>query len=335
VPFDVNVEEGERLIANLAFVASRNAEAFRIAITDRAIFLSRKKFFAVSDPTYSERVPLSQVVEVKVKRLNPYFLWALTLLMVVGGTITTALMFLPVLRGEAADISGYPPAVALVGLVIPFIARRRYGLSIQMVMGDFLWKPPLLVDRVSRNAVDHFLTQAADAFRQSGVKLADERDPAHLRLPGIFKTSAYPVAGRFDEPSSLRGVRRACFHCGKALRISRWDDWNGFLFRCPCCGGTHGKPWNASITLLASIFLNGLSFFLTMRWKRALPLFLGFALLCASVSFVLDRGSLPETPKLVLLGIFLLGPLAINSTLLLQHEMALKAASTSQTPLDE
>jgi hypothetical protein len=335
VPFDVNIEDGERLIANLAFVASRNDKVFRIAITDRAIFLSRKKFIAVSDPTYSERVPLSQVVEVKIKRLNPYFLWALTLLMVVGGAIVTALMLLPVFKGEAGDISGYPPAVVLVGLVIPFIARRRYGLSIQMVTGDFLWRPPLLVDRVSRNAVDQVLTQAADAFRQAGVNPIDERTPVPLGAPAARKTGAYPVAERFVESSSKGGVRRACFHCGEALKIIRWDDWNGFLFHCPYCGGVHGKPWNASITLLASILLNGLSFFLTLRWKRALPLFLGFALLFAGVSLALDRGNLPETLKLVLLGTFISGPLAINSVLLLQHEMALMAASTSQTQLHQ
>ena len=46
----------------------------------------------------------------------------------------------------------------------------------------------------------------------------------------------------------------------------------------------------------------------------------------AGLSVVLDRGQLSETLELLLLGLALLGPLAINSVLLLQHEMNLKTA---------
>lgn len=175
MPFDISLEEGEQLIANLTFLVSRDPAAFRIAITNRAVFLPKKKLFALKDPTYCERVPLNRVVEVKVKKLNPLFLWTLALLMIVGGTVITALMMFPILRGEGGQLSGYPPAVALVGLVIPFVARRRYGLSISIVDEAFLWKPRVHVDRASRDAVGVFLTQAAEAFRQAGVNVKDER----------------------------------------------------------------------------------------------------------------------------------------------------------------
>ena len=141
MPFDVKLEEGEHPIALLSFVASKKSEAFHLAVTDRAVFLPRKKFFAVKDPTYCERVPLNRVIEANVKKLSPYFLWTLALVMVLAGTVTTGLMMLPILKGEGGEVSGYPPAVAVVGLVIPFIARRRYGLSISIVNEAFLWKP--------------------------------------------------------------------------------------------------------------------------------------------------------------------------------------------------
>ena len=176
MPFDISLEEGERLIADLSFIVPKDPAPFHIAITDRAVFLPRKKFFAVKDPTYSERVLLNRVVEAKVKRLNPFFLWTLALLMVVVGTVTTVLMILPVFRGESGHLSGYPPAVAIVGLVIPFVSRRRYGLSISIVDETFLWKPRLHVDRASRNALEIFLTQTADALREAGVNVRDERD---------------------------------------------------------------------------------------------------------------------------------------------------------------
>jgi len=331
MPFDITLEKGERLIANLSFMASRNSAPFHIAVSNRAIFLPRKKLFAVKDPTYCERVSLNRVVEGRVKKLDPYVLWSLALLMVAGGTATTGLMLLPILRGEGGQFSGYPPAVALVGLVIPFIATRRFGLSISMTDETFLWKPPLLVDRASRGTLQHFLAQVADAFRRAGVEVKDERESSLPVSRPESNADAYPVAKAYGESSQIKGVLRACYHCGKPLKISRWDDWNGFLFRCPYCERVHGKPWRAYPTLLASVLLNGISFFFTMRWKHALPWFVGFALLFVSISFVLDRGQLPETLSLALLGVAFMGPLAVNSVLLLRHEMALKAASVVRT----
>jgi len=331
MPFDISLEEDEQLIANLSFKASRNSAPFHIAVSNRAIFLPRKKFFAVKDPTYCERVPLSRVVEAKIKKLDPFILWSLALLMVVGGTATTGLMLLPILRGEGGQFSGYPPAVALVGLVIPFIASRRFGLSISMTDEAFLWKPPLLVDSASRRAVQLFLAQVAAAFRQAGVDVKDERESSLPASRPEGNVDSYPVAKAYGESSQKRGVVRACYHCGKPLEISRWDDWNGFLFRCPYCKQVHGKSWRAYPTLLASILLNGISFFFTMRWRHALPWFMAFVLLFVSVSVVLDRGQLPETLSLALLGVALMGPLAVNSVLLLRHEMALKAASAFRT----
>ena len=86
--FDVKLEESEQLIALLSFMASKQSEAFHVAITDRALFLPRKKLFAVKDPTYCERVPLNRVIEANVKKLSPYFLWTLALIMVLVGTVT-------------------------------------------------------------------------------------------------------------------------------------------------------------------------------------------------------------------------------------------------------
>jgi hypothetical protein len=326
MPFQVNLEEGERLIANLTFMIPKDSAVFQVAVTDRAVFLPRKKFFAVKDPNYTERVPLNRIAEAKVKKLSPIFLWVLALLMVVGGAVFTALMLVPILRGEGGEFSGFPPAATIVGLVIPFIARQRYGLFISIVDETFLWKPRLHVDRASRNSLESFLTEVAEAFRQAGVSVIDERD--HLLSDSTLKggSYSYPVA-RPGDSSGGGGVLRACYHCGKALRVSRWEDWNGFLFRCPNCGEIYGKPWSPHWTLLASVLLNAFSFFLTMRWKRALPLFLGFALLGVIASVALNRGQLGETSKLVLLATFFLGPLTVNSVLLLRHEVALKTAS--------
>jgi len=330
--FEIHLEEGERMIANLSFIAGK-AGSLNIAISDRAAYLPRKKLFAVSDPNYCERVPLNRILQATIRKLNPHLLWALALLMVIGGTATTALMMMPLLKGGGGTVSGYPPAIAVVGLVIPFIARRRYGLSVSIVDSVFSWNPPLLVDSASRKAVGHFLSQTADAFRQAGVGVRDERQRTSPDAREAERVNIYPVAPAYGDTEDAHGIRRPCYHCGAALDISRWDDWNGFLFYCPACKQQHGKPWSTYRTVLASIFLNAFSFLFTMRWKRALAFFVGFALLFAGLSIAMNRGLLYGVPELILLGIVFLGPFAINSALLLQHETALKTASAVKRQL--
>lgn len=171
--FEVKLEEGERLIAHLALAPLPGA--FQIAISDRAVFLPRTKAFAVKDPSYCERVPLNQITQAKVKKLSPYLLWVLAVIMVLVGVSTTIIMLVPILAGSGGRVSGIPPAVAVVGLVIPFLARRRFGLSISMANDSFLWKPPLSVDRASRDKTSDLLSHAADALRQAGVTVINER----------------------------------------------------------------------------------------------------------------------------------------------------------------
>jgi hypothetical protein len=243
-------------------------------------------------------------------------------------------MMLPIFKGEGGELSGYPPAVAVIGLVIQFIARRRYGLSISMVNEVFRWKPPLLVDKASRSEVERFLSLAADAFRQAGVSLRDERD---ILLPASAaggKKRAYPLAHGDSESAQDRGVLRPCYQCGLPLRIGRWEDWNGFLFQCPHCERTHGKHWNAFAIMLASILLNALSFLFTMRWKLALPFLLGFVLLHVGLGIALNRNQLSGTLELLLMGTALLAPLAINAVLLLRHELTLGSATATKHNID-
>ena len=80
--------------------------------------------------------------------------------------------------------------------------------------------------------------------------------------------------------------------------------------------------------MLASILLNALSFLFTMRWKLALPFFLGFVLSHAGLGIALNRYQLSGTLELLLMGTALLAPLAINAVLLLRHEVTLDSAST-------
>lgn len=174
--YEIADESGEDILLNTSFSASQKSEPFRLALSNLAIYLPRKKAFAMKDPTYFERVPFSNLIEVRIHRIKPYFLWTLAAAMILVGAITTIWMMMPILRGEGGKVSGYPPAIVVIGLVIPFIAGRRFSLDVKTTGKPFRWKPELLVDRKSRLNVEHCLTEIGDACRKAGLNVVDERN---------------------------------------------------------------------------------------------------------------------------------------------------------------
>lgn len=328
--YEYSLEEGEEVLGNFSFSTSRNSPPFCLVVSTRALFLPRTKRFAVSDPTYFEKVPLSRVTQVRITRLSPILMWILAVLMVTSGAALTAIMLWPFLRGGHGTVSGYPPAIFVCGLVIPFIVRRRYALDINLINELFRWKPPMLVDQASRDAVKRFLDTVTDACREAGINVIEEHsdalgvDASGWATPNLAKGN-YPLAGLPDDPS--KGVLRSCCRCGQAIKLGRWDDSNGFLVRCPHCGGIHGKPWRIYWILLASLLINAFSFFTTLRWKSALSLCVLFLGGFYVLSVIESRFRLSQSAMLYAWGVLLLGPFIINAVVVLRHESLLNTAS--------
>jgi len=76
---------------------------------------------------------------------------------------------------QGGRVSGYPPAAVVVGLVIPFVVRGRYGLVVRYSDKRFRWKPTIAVDKKSREETSDFLTQIAEACRTGRCNVLDER----------------------------------------------------------------------------------------------------------------------------------------------------------------
>ena len=175
MPYSVELGQGEQLIGTYSLTIGKRAEPFTFAVSTEALFLPRKKFFAVKDPTYFERVSVATVREVRIQRLRPHAMLVFAAIMVVAGAATTFLMVRPLLKGEGGKVSGYPPAVVVVGLVIPFVIRGRYGLVVTYGEKRFRWKPTISVDKKSRAETTDFLTRIAEACRTARCNVIDER----------------------------------------------------------------------------------------------------------------------------------------------------------------
>lgn len=175
MPYTVELERDEELIGNYSLKIGKKAEPFAFAVTTQALFLPRKRLFAVKDPTYFERLPIRNVREVRIQRIRPYAMLILAALMIFVGAITTFYMMRPQFKLEGGRVSGYPPAIVVVGLVIPFVIRGRYGLAIYYDEKLFRWKPTIAVDSKSREETVNFLTEIAEACRVARCNVVDER----------------------------------------------------------------------------------------------------------------------------------------------------------------
>ena len=180
--YQVQHEPGEKLITQVWY-APPKAEPFSLAISDRAIFLPRMKAFAVKDPRYFERVPISNVRSVAKVRLRPYGWWVFAALLVALGAVTTYWMMEPILRGQGGRVSGFPPGIAVIGCVIPFAVKGRFAIEVRMSLRNFRWKAPIVVDRKSRDQIRDVQRQILDACRQVGIPVEDDGPtpgaPAH------------------------------------------------------------------------------------------------------------------------------------------------------------
>ena len=177
MPFTVELETGERLLLETGFTASKNSEPFAFAVTDRGVFVPRKKLFAVKDPYYFERVPLSHIREVRIEPVRPYIAWTVAALMIAAGLVTTYLMMVPILRGEGGKVSGYPPAIVVVGLVIPYVIRGRRALVVRTTKGHFRWKAPLVVDGKSRTRIASVQEEILVACKKAGMHVFEADSP--------------------------------------------------------------------------------------------------------------------------------------------------------------
>lgn len=175
--YEVNLETGEEVAAQIELDLSKKAQPFFFTVSNRAMYIPRIKFIAKTDPFYFQRVPLAQIRHVAVTRLRPYGLWILAAVMIAVGLVTTVWMMEQALRNEASErhISGWPIAVFVCGFLVPFAAKGRFGLEVWFDGGKYRWKPPLVVDRPSKQRVTETFQTIVAACMKVGVSISDKR----------------------------------------------------------------------------------------------------------------------------------------------------------------
>lgn len=168
------LEPNENLALQIAFKVSEKAAAFNFAVSDQALYWPATKAFAVNDATYFKRLRSNEISEVCVRRLPPYGLWIVAVLMMLAGLVTAYFMYAPLINQEPGEhrVSGWPIAIFVGGILLPFAARGRLGLEVRTHDKKFRWKPPLVVDKASKQKIQATFDEIIAACEKSGLRVA-------------------------------------------------------------------------------------------------------------------------------------------------------------------
>ena len=167
------LEPNEKLALQIAFKVSEKSAVFNFAVSDKAVYWPATKTFAINDATYFKKIRNNEVSEVCVKRLTPYGLWITAVLMVLIGLVITYFMIAPLVSHEPGEhrVSGWPIAIFVGGILLPFAARGRLGLEIKTDNKKFRWKPPLVVGKAPKQKIQAVFDEIIAACEKSGLRV--------------------------------------------------------------------------------------------------------------------------------------------------------------------
>ena len=149
---------------------------FAMAVTNQAIYIPVQKLVLKRDSWSFKRVLLSDVLEVSLIRQRPISLILLSAAMIIFGTVLSVLMmwraFNP-MEGVIYKVSGWPMAIAVGVLIIPFIARKRRTLLVRMRKRKYKWKPQLAIDKKTGQLCADIQDELLQACKRAGIKTTE------------------------------------------------------------------------------------------------------------------------------------------------------------------
>lgn len=170
--FKVDPQPGEEIYLLREFRGSHK-HVFGIAVSNQAIYLPEQKWLTLKKDTWHfRRYPLSDVNAVQLKKQRPMPLFLASIGMFLFGALLSALMMLRSLQlqpGEVTYVSGWPFAIAVAGLLLPFLARKRRTLLIMTKSKTYKWKPQLAVDEKTRMSCTELQNAVISTCSKAGI----------------------------------------------------------------------------------------------------------------------------------------------------------------------
>ena len=105
MPIDIDPPSNERVLVNVRYRASARSEPFALGVTDQAVYVPAKKLWARDDPWFIQRVPITQVHHVIVKKTRTIAILVVAALMVALGLFFLYFMLEPIVEGHGGTVN--------------------------------------------------------------------------------------------------------------------------------------------------------------------------------------------------------------------------------------
>jgi hypothetical protein len=137
------------------------------AISNRSAFLPAKRLYALRDPYYYKKVPLSELRCVFIARHRNLLFWLQSVFIVASAAF---LLY--------EDLRRVPPRfdlsilhMCLIAGMVIVVALRRRSVVVNTVRGNIAWNPPPGMRRATQARLVAFEERVLEAFRQAGVRV--------------------------------------------------------------------------------------------------------------------------------------------------------------------
>ena len=174
MPFTIDPQPGEEVYVARDFRGSHD-HSFAMAVSNQAVYVHARAMSATAASTYGKRIPLHEVRAVQLrKERNTSLLLIAAGMFILGLAISVLMMWRALDPGPGGyTVSGWPFAITVGGLVIPFVARGRKSLVVMTRDEEYKWTPQLSIDRKTRNGCAELQDELLAACRRAGIVTAE------------------------------------------------------------------------------------------------------------------------------------------------------------------
>jgi hypothetical protein len=174
MPFTINPQPGEEVYLARDFRGSHDHK-FAMAVSNQAVYVSAQTSSFTAAHTYGKRIPLNEVRAVQLRKQRDTSLLLISAGMFIFGLALSVLMMWKALDPGPGGytVSGWPFAITIGGLVIPFVGRGRKSLVVMTQDAEYKWTPQLSIDKKTRNSCAELQHEVLAACRRAGIITAE------------------------------------------------------------------------------------------------------------------------------------------------------------------
>ena len=172
---EIPLEPFEQVIFQETFQGERQTIPFAFAASKSAIFVSKEKHFAMESWRFV-RIPVTNIKRVLLRKERPFVLWASGAVIFAFGLTLTILLTMANNSPDSPHItiSALPYLITIFGAALPFLAKNRRTLVVEMVKGKYKWKPKMQFDKKERERIEKLQDNILKTCRSIGIEISKE-----------------------------------------------------------------------------------------------------------------------------------------------------------------